>query len=68
MASDQDRKDFARRGTQPGTGNPTPIKPMPKLADYLGPVLPHAVQALERYDAAMEEWRKSVVAITAFPP
>lgn len=68
MASDEDRKDFARRAREPGTGSPSPVKPMPKLAEYLGQTYPRALPDLERYDKAMEEWRKSMVTIGAFPP
>lgn len=34
---------------------------MPKLSDYLVPVLPHTGRSINAYDDAMEVWRKSVL-------
>lgn len=67
MATDQDKKDFAARSRNAGTGSPNPVKPFPRLADYLGKTYPRAIDDLKKYDEAVEEWRKAMVLGGGFP-
>ena len=60
MATASEKAELARLAS--GSSPVVQVIEFPKLAEALGPKLPHAAQALRDWDDKVEVWRKSVLA------